>query len=115
MAARASGLRRYPRRRYEGEVFVLYAEGYGFVLEATDLSRGGVFVRSDVLLDEGEPVLVRFALEDGRRVNARGRVTRAWAEASERTPGGFAVVFEAFDEASHRALLSATAQPVVSP
>lgn len=112
MAERAGGLRRYPRQRFSGDVYLLDAEGYGFVLEATDLSRGGVFLRSDVLLDPGESFLVRFRLEDGRAVNALGRVTRAHPDCRAEAPSGFAVALETLDDASSRALSSATSQSV---
>ncbi len=108
MQANAEGLRQFPRTSYTGDVYVMDTDGFGFVLEATDLSRGGVFVRTPLLLEEGEHCFLRFELNDGAAVAAKGHICRTNATPFSRYPAGFAIAFDELDELSVNALEGVT-------
>lgn len=103
------GLRRYPRTRFAKDVFVMDEDGDGFFLEATNLSRGGVFLRTALLLDEGLPCFIRMELGDGRSINAKGHVCRTNAAPHSRYPSGVAIAFDYVDNGSEEVLASLTA------
>ncbi|MDB4980840.1 MAG: hypothetical protein JWM82_1592 [Myxococcales bacterium] len=48
----------------------------GIRFDAADVSGGGAFLRSDMLFEVGELLLLQFSLPDGRPVSARGRIVR---------------------------------------
>ena len=104
----SEGLRRYPRRDYIGDVFVMDEDGFGFFLEADNVSRGGVFLRSSILLEEGTPYHIRLELEDGRAINALARVCRADATYDSQNASGMALRFVEMDELSQRVLETIT-------
>ncbi|MBN1947304.1 MAG: PilZ domain-containing protein [Bradymonadales bacterium] len=108
------GLRRFPRKRFGNDVYVLDDAGFGFVLEATDVSRGGVFLKTALLLDEGEACFVRFQLGEGLAVNARGHVCRTNMTVPSAHPPGFAIRFDYLDEGSRQALERFTSPPLHS-
>jgi hypothetical protein len=49
----------------------------GIRFDSADVSGGGAFLRSDMLFEVGELLLLQFALPNGRVIRARGRVVRA--------------------------------------
>jgi hypothetical protein len=71
--------RRYTRRAIAAE-FVLHdqegASGGQLAFDATDISEGGAFLRSELLLDVGDIIDVRFRLGGGAEHAVRARV--AW-------------------------------------
>jgi Tfp pilus assembly protein PilZ len=60
----------------------------GIRFNSADVSGGGAFLRSDLLFEVGEMLLLEFALPDGRAIRVRGRVVRASRESgNDRMPG----------------------------
>ena len=55
----------------------------GIRFDSADVSGGGAFLRSDMLFEVGELLLLQFALPDGRQIRAQGRVVRATREVDE--------------------------------
>jgi len=102
------GIRRYPRREFSRDVFVMDDDGFGFFLEAENVSRGGVFLRSSILLEEGQPYHVRLELEDGRAINAVAQICRTHASPHTRHSSGMALRFVEMDELSREVLESVT-------
>ena len=49
----------------------------GIRFDSADVSGGGAFLRSDMLFEVGEMLILQFSLPDGRPIRARGRVVRA--------------------------------------
>jgi c-di-GMP-binding flagellar brake protein YcgR len=58
----------------------------GIRFDSADVSGGGAFLRSEMLLEVGEQLVLQFSLPNGRVIRARGRVVRATRETGE--PGG---------------------------
>ncbi len=104
----SEGLRRYPRTELSSEAYIMDDDGYGFFLNATNLSRGGVFLVTDLLLDEGFSCFLRMELEDGRAINAHGYVCRANSVPHSRYPSGVAITFDYLDKGSEDVLASLT-------
>lgn len=107
---KVEGLRRYPRVAYAGDVYVLDEEGDGFVLEATDLSRGGVYLKTALVPSEGERYFVRFEVSPGEPVMATGVIRRAQRSAEADRPAGFAIEFEEL-AGSSKAILERATRP----
>jgi hypothetical protein len=59
----------------------------GIRFDSADVSGGGAFLRSDMLFEVGEVLLLQFSLPDGRAIRARGRVVRASREIRESSDG----------------------------
>ena len=62
----------------------------GIRFDSADVSGGGAFLRSDMLFEVGETLLLQFSLPDGRPISVRGRVVRATRETDQdrdRYPG----------------------------
>jgi uncharacterized protein (TIGR02266 family) len=79
--------------------------------DSRDLSVGGAFLRSDLLFEVGEEVRVDFALPDGHRVHARGRVVRVSRERDGGQVPGMGIEFIALtdpDRAAVRAFIAQT-------
>jgi hypothetical protein len=49
----------------------------GIRFDSADVSGGGAFLRSDMLFEVGELLMLQFSLPDGRAIRVRGRVVRA--------------------------------------
>ena len=74
----------------------------GIRFDSADVSGGGAFLRSDMLFEVGELLMLEFKLPNGRAIRVRGRVVRATREAMEanedkreagRKPSGMGVEF----------------------
>ena len=52
----------------------------GIRFDAADVSGGGAFLRSDMLFEVGEELMLQFSLPDGRAIRVRGRVVRATSD-----------------------------------
>jgi PilZ domain len=62
--------------------------------EQADVSTGGAFLRSDLLLEIGDVLTIDFDLPGGRHVSARGRVVRVASGSGPRDPhAGMGVEF----------------------
>jgi hypothetical protein len=65
----------------------------GIRFDSADVSGGGAFLRSDMLFEVGEMLVLQFSLPNGREIRARGRVVRATrdvrdlGDGKERHPG----------------------------
>ena len=60
----------------------------GIRFDSADVSGGGAFLRSDMLFEVGEMLILQFSLPDGRPIRTRGRVVRATREAREAPTSG---------------------------
>ena len=99
--------RRYPRVplnlliQYRSESFEKFMSEY-----ASDISEGGMFIRTDEPREEGSMVYLQFTLEDGTKlIEGLGRIVRVNPDGGE-NPRGIGVEFVNFDEHS-RALIQA--------
>jgi hypothetical protein len=68
----------------------------GIRFDSADVSGGGAFLRSDMLFEVGELLVLQFSLPDGRVIRARGRVVRASRGAQD----GYANVSDGKDRPS---------------
>jgi hypothetical protein len=69
--------RRDPRRTVKAEFHTRDGHGAGtLVFEASDVSAGGAFLRSDLLLEKGELLTLEIFVADGGLLEIRARV--AW-------------------------------------
>jgi c-di-GMP-binding flagellar brake protein YcgR len=59
----------------------------GIRFDSADVSGGGAFLRSDMLFEVGELLMLQFSLPDGRAISARGRVVRASREVRDGETG----------------------------
>jgi uncharacterized protein (TIGR02266 family) len=107
--------RRHPRLAVAVEVTVKSAsdtETGELVFHTLDLSAGGAFLRSDLLLEVGELLEVSFCVPGSdERISARARV--AWATRQSGTKGeaGMALEFIDMSEAERARLLAALTDP----
>jgi uncharacterized protein (TIGR02266 family) len=99
--------RRYPRVplnlliQYRFDTFEDFISEY-----ASDLSEGGMFIRTDDLREEGAMIYLQFALKDGTKlIEGLGRVVRV-NPSEVNGPRGMGVEFVNFDEDS-REMVSA--------
>ena len=89
-------------------------DGHGaglLIFTSADVSAGGAFLKSDLLLEQGEPLSLEFHLE-GRMspIRAQARVVwvRRFPEGSE--PAGMGVEFVNINEDDRGALLAVVAE-----
>lgn len=99
--------RRYPRVplnlliQYRFDTFEDFISEY-----ASDISEGGMFIRTDESREEGTMIYLQFALKDGTKlIEGLGRVVRVNPAGGD-NPQGIGVEFLNFDEDS-RALITA--------
>jgi uncharacterized protein (TIGR02266 family) len=99
--------RRYARKTLQVDFRGRDAQGAGLLLfEAADLSPGGTFLKSDLLLEDGEPLSVEFRVPGvPRLMRAQARV--AWVRRFPKPgePAGMGVEFLAMTE-EDRAVLT---------
>ncbi len=95
MPRMSENMRRHPRRAIGVDFRARDLQGAGQLLfEAVDVSAGGAFLRSDLLLEEGEPLVLEFRVPGvPRLIRAQGRIAwvRRFPAAGE--PGGMGVQF----------------------
>lgn len=65
----------------------------GIRFASADVSAGGAFLRSDMLFEIGELLMLEFDLPGGRHVQARGRVVRVARDGSKDKFPGMGVEF----------------------
>jgi c-di-GMP-binding flagellar brake protein YcgR len=65
----------------------------GIRFDSADVSGGGAFLRSDMLFEVGELLMLQFALPDGRSIRARGRVVRTTGDGDKDHAAGMGVEF----------------------
>jgi uncharacterized protein (TIGR02266 family) len=100
------------QRRFERKTLnVLFkardGQGVGQLLfESADLSPGGTFLKSDLLLEQGEALSVEFTVLEGRVIRAQARVAwvRRFPQAQE--VAGMGVEFVSMPEADREALVT---------
>jgi uncharacterized protein (TIGR02266 family) len=106
-------LRRHPRKPLQVEIRCRDEAGVGQLqLGSGDLSAGGAFVRSDLLLEQGERLWLEIALPGRERpVKAEARVAWVRRFPASGQEGGMGVEFLGMTEDDRRALESFTAAP----
>jgi len=101
-----SDMRRHDRRRAGFEVMVGTPNGPRVAgdiqLDAADLSEGGAFLRSDLLFEEGETLMLDIPLPSGKNISAEGRVVRV--DRTEAGKAGMGIAFTCLDETDRRIL-----------
>jgi type IV pilus assembly protein PilZ len=107
MTSSAVERRRYPRVplnlliQYRFDTFEEFMSEY-----ASNISEGGMFIRTDDAREEGSMVYLQFALKDGTKlIEGLGKVVRV-NPANQDAPQGIGIEFVNFDEES-RALIQA--------
>ncbi|MDP3234904.1 MAG: PilZ domain-containing protein [Myxococcales bacterium] len=99
------------QRRFERKTLnVLFnardAQGVGqLMFESADLSPGGTFLKSDLLLEQGEALSVEFAVLEGRVIRAQARVAWVRRFPQAREVAGMGVEFVSMPEADREALM----------
>jgi uncharacterized protein (TIGR02266 family) len=92
--------RRHPRKSLKVDFRGKDARGAGLLLfEGADLSTGGTFLKSELLLEEGEPLSVEFEVPGVPRViraSARVAWVRRFPKSGE--PSGMGVEFVAMTD-----------------
>jgi c-di-GMP-binding flagellar brake protein YcgR len=99
--------RRFVRKAVSVEFRSRSSEGTGHLLfEGTDLSAGGAFLKSDLLLEPGESMFLEFILPtSSRRIRVQARV--AWVRRFPRPEeiAGMGIEFLAISEEHRQALI----------
>jgi len=98
--------RRFARKSLQAELRGRDAEGTGvLIFEATDLSAGGTFLRSDLLLEEGETLSLELQVPGVERtLAAQARIVWVRRFPSDGQPAGMGVEFLAMSEEDRRVL-----------
>ncbi|HVE83954.1 MAG TPA: PilZ domain-containing protein [Myxococcales bacterium] len=98
--------RRFVRRSLQVEFRGTDAEGAGVLLfETADLSAGGTFLKSDLLLEEGETLSFEFRVPGSDRpLVAQARIAWVRRFPSEGQPAGMGVEFMAMSDEDRGAL-----------
>lgn len=98
--------RKHARRTAELMINVSTVDGPKVVgqlqFSSGDLSEGGAFLRSDLLLEEGEILSVDIALPGGQRIKATARVVRT---NQGHGSGGMGIEFVRLAESDRKTLL----------
>ena len=100
-------VRRYVRRPALIPVVVRAAGNKiqaGVHLATTDLSEGGLFLRSDLLLEVGEDLTLEIPLSSGKTTVAHGRVAWVTRGAGAKAAAGMGVEFARLSPDDRRAL-----------
>ena len=87
---------------------VVRAEGNkiqaGVRLDTTDLSEGGLFLRSDLLFEVGEDLTLEIQLGDGKVAVAHGRVAWVTRDSGQKAAAGMGIEFARLSMHDRRAL-----------
>ena len=98
--------RRHERRALAVTFQARDAHGAGqLVFESADLSAGGTFLRSDLLLEQGETLSLEFSLP-GARLMIRAQARVAWVRRfpEDGEPAGMGVEFTLMQDSDRAAL-----------
>jgi Tfp pilus assembly protein PilZ len=103
-------MRKHSRRSIELPVLVSDAANRvkaGIRFDASDVSLGGAFLRSDLLFEVGEVLNLDIDLSPRRRITAVGRVVRVSRGTSQNPSAGMGIEFVDLSPADRTALESA--------
>ena len=106
-APRPSNVRRYDRKNALIPVVVRAAGNKvqaGVRLDTTDLSEGGLFLRSDLLFEVGEDLSIEIPLGQGKVTVARGRVAWVTRGSGKKATAGMGIEFAKLSAHDRRAL-----------
>ncbi|RLB52726.1 MAG: hypothetical protein DRI34_14320 [Deltaproteobacteria bacterium] len=94
--------RRYPRAPLSLLIQFRFDTLEEFLSEySTDISMGGMFIRTEQLREEGSLVYLQFYLRDGAKlIEGLGRVVRVNPPGGSDNPPGLGIEFVNFDEES---------------
>ena len=89
----------------------------GIRLDTTDLSEGGLFLRSDLLFEVGEDLSIEIPTADGKITVASGRVAWVTRGSGKKSSAGMGIEFARLSDNDRRALTDslralATPEPV---
>jgi hypothetical protein len=104
---RPRNVRRYQRKSALIPVVVRAAGNKvqaGVRLDTTDLSEGGLFLRSDLLFEVGEDLTVEIPLGHGKVTVARGRVAWVTRGTGKKASAGMGIEFARLSDHDRRAL-----------
>lgn len=73
-------------------------------LDAADLSEGGAFLRSELLFEEGEALVLDIPLPSGKTIAAEGRVVRV--DKSPDGNAGMGIAFTKLSDEDRRILIA---------
>lgn len=106
-APRPRNVRRYDRKNALIPVVVRAAGNRvqaGVRLDTTDLSEGGLFLRSDLLFEVGEDLSIEIPLGEGKVTVARGRVAWVTRGSGQKATAGMGIEFAKLSAHDRRAL-----------
>jgi hypothetical protein len=106
-AGRTRNLRRFERKPTLLPVVVRAAGNKiqaGVRLDTTDLSEGGLFLRSDLLFEVGEDLTLEIPLGNGRTTTATGRVAWVTRGTGKKSSAGMGIEFARLSAHDRRAL-----------
>ncbi len=104
---RPRNVRRYARKDALIPVIVRAAGNKveaGVRLDTTDLSEGGLFLRSDLLFEVGEDLSIEIPLGRGKVTVARGRVAWVTRGSGKKATAGMGIEFAKLSAHDRRAL-----------
>ncbi|MBC7794890.1 MAG: PilZ domain-containing protein [Clostridia bacterium] len=99
--------RQHPRRAITLDIHAFPSENDArleLIFESLDLSIGGIFFRSDLLLELGDQLDVVIPLPDGYRVKARGKIVWVTRDAKMKGNAGMGLEFTTILEADRERL-----------
>ena len=97
---------RFERKSLSVQFHAKDAQGVGqLVFESADLSTGGTFLKSDLLLEPGEALALEFAVLHGRVIRAQARVAWVRRFPQAREVAGMGVEFVSMPQEDRDALL----------
>lgn len=79
----------------------------GVRLDTTDLSEGGLFLRSDLLFEVGEDLILEIPIGDGKVTLAHGRVAWVTRGSGKKAAAGMGIEFARLTALDRRALADA--------
>ena len=102
-------MRRHARQAVEIPVVVTDAENQiraHMRFSVANLSKGGAFLRSDLLFEVGEVLELEIQLPGARRIRTRGKVVRVSRGSARGAPAGMGIEFLGLDAVDRAALES---------
>ncbi len=97
--------RKYPRVHLSIKVVNLESGNFSYY-QATNLSMGGMFIKSVEPLPAGTKLEFSFSLNENKEINASGRVVRVQTHSNrpDSPPSGMGIKFDPLDSDSARAI-----------